>query len=103
LPWLTLVLTGASITVYYLWNSWNYRLAHRSFVFSEMNVLNQKNYQSIFLNPISFERNFFFYMNLPGLVYSAWLIERYLGARTLATSYLLNSLFSAGATALYHR
>ena len=98
-----MLLTGASVTVYYLWNSWNYHRAHRSFVFSEMNVLNQKNYQSVLLNPVSFESNFFFYTNLPGLVYGAWLIERFMGARTLAISYLLNAAVSAGTTAFYHR
>jgi len=68
-----------------------------------MNVLNQKNYQSLILNPISFETNFFFYMNIPGLIYTAWLIERFMGAKTLIISYLMNCAVSAATTAFYHR
>ena len=86
-----------------MWGKWNYHRAHRSFVFSEMNVLTNKNYQSILLNPLSFEHNLFFYLSFPGLVYSAFLIEKFLGARYLLGAYLANSVVSAGTTALYHR
>jgi hypothetical protein len=89
--------------VYYLWGKWNYQRAHRSFVFSEMNVLANKNYQSIALNPISYEQNLFFYLSFPGLIYSSYLIERFLGFRYLLGAYVLNSFVSAGTTALYHR
>ena len=102
-PFITLILGGASIAVYYLWNKWNYHRAHRSFVFSEMNVLNLGNYQSIFLNPLSLEQNFFFYLNFPGLVYASYLLERSLGPRFLIGAYLLNCGVSALTTAIYHR
>lgn len=98
-----MLLSGGCVGVYYLWNKWNYQRAHRSFVFSEMNVLNNGNVQSIFLNPISYEQNLFFYLSLPGLAYSGYLIERFLGARYLLGAYLLNSVVAAATTALYHR
>jgi hypothetical protein len=68
-----------------------------------MNVLNQGNYQSILLNPLSFEQNFFFFLNFPGLVYASYLIERSLGSRFLLGAYLLDCGVSALTTALYHR
>ena len=68
-----------------------------------MNATNHGNYQSILLNPVSFESNFFFYMNFPGLLYSAYLIERYVGRRFLIGAYLLNCAVSAITTSLYHR
>ena len=89
--------------MYYLWNTWNYQRAHKSFVFSEMNVLNLHNYQSILLNPISFEQNFFFYLNFPGLVYAAYIIEKSMGSRVLIVAYLMNCTVSALTTAFYHR
>ena len=39
----TILIAGTSLTVYWLWNRWTYQRAHRSFVFSEMNVLNLGN------------------------------------------------------------
>lgn len=58
-------------------------------------------YQSFFLCPLSYENNFFFWMNLPGLFYSGMLIERYAGAKVLLGAYLANCLVS-GATTVYH-
>ena len=102
-PFVTLALGCTSITIYYLWNKWNYQRAHRSFVFSEMNATHLGNYQSILLNPLSFEQNFFFYLNLPGLIYSSLLIERFLGSRYLIGAYLLNCAVAALTTTIYHR
>ncbi len=99
----TLLLAGTSLTVYLLWNRWTYQRAHRSFVFSEMNVLNLGNAQSILLNPLSFESNFFFYLNFPGLVYASFLIERGLGTRFLIGAYLANCIVSAATTIIVHR
>lgn len=43
-PIVTAALGVSSIAVYYYWNVWDYQRAKRSFIFSEMNVLNQGNY-----------------------------------------------------------
>lgn len=43
-PVVTAALGVSSVAVYYYWNVWDYRRAHRSFIFSEMNFLNQGNY-----------------------------------------------------------
>ena len=102
-PLVTILIGGTSVSVYYLWNTWNYQRAHRSFVFSEMNVTAQGNYQSILLNPISFEQNFFFYLNFPGLLYASYLIERTLGSRYLAGAFLINCAVAALTTSFYHR
>ena len=68
-----------------------------------MNVLNLHNYQSILLNPISYEQNFFFYLNFPGLLYAAYIIEKGMGSRVLIGAYLMNCTVSALSTAFYHR
>ena len=68
-----------------------------------MNVLNLHNYQSILLNPISYEQNFFFYLNFPGLIYAAYIIEKAMGSRVLIGAYLMNCTVSALTTAFYHR
>ena len=98
-----MLIAGTSLTVFYLWNKWTYHQAHKSFVFSEMNVLNLGNYQSILINPVSFESNFFFYLNFPGLVYASFLIERGMGSRFLLAAYLANCLLAAGTTVVVHR
>ena len=102
-PFVTLALGLTSVAIHYKWNQWNSKRAERAFVFSEMNFLANRNYQSLFLCPLSFENNFFFYTNLPGLVYSAYLIEKHLGGRVLFGAYLLNCLASALTTVVVHR
>lgn len=61
------------------------------------------NLQSIVLCPISFEVPFYYVMNLPGLVVSSFLIEKYLGSMMLLGLYLTNSAISAGTTTVNHR
>ena len=79
------------------------RQAKNNFVFSETNFLNIGNYQSLFLCPLSFENDMFFWMNLPGLFYSGMLIERFMGPGALLGAYLLNCGVSAAATTAVHR
>ena len=81
-------------------NVLSYHTIYKSYVIS-MNGLG--NYQSIFLNPVSYESNFFFYLNFPGLVYASFLIERGMGFRFLLAAYLANCLLSAATTVVYHR
>ena len=102
-PFVTLLLTGTSIGIYYFWQKWTPRQCRINFVFTETNFYNLKNYHSILLSPLSYENNFFFYANLPGLLYSGILIERFLGARVLIASYLANCAVSAATTVAVHR
>ena len=103
LPIVTFLLTGSSIYIYYKWQKLTPRQAHCNFVFSETNFYNVGNYQSMFLCPLSFENNMFFYFNLPGLFYSGMLIERFCGPVALIGAYLLNCGVSAAATTIAHR
>ena len=97
------MLTGANLGIYYCWQTWNWRKAHLNFNFSETTFWNLGYYQTLFLCPLSFENNFFFYANLPGLIYSGLLIERHLGPAVLLGAYLTNCLVSAGTTTAVHR
>ena len=65
-PFVTALLTGTSIGVYYFWQTWTPRQCRINFVFTETNFLNLKNYHSLLLSSLSYENNFFFYANLPG-------------------------------------
>ena len=51
--------------------------------------------------PISFESEFFFYMNLPAMFYSGMLIERYLGPSAFVGIYLANAV-SSGLTKIWY-
>lgn len=102
-PLITTLITGASISVYYYWQKWTPRQCRINFVFTETNFYNLKNYHSLLLSPLSYENNFFFYANLPGLIYSGYLIEKFLGARVLLTAYFTNCLVSAATTVGVHR
>lgn len=52
---------------------------------------------------MSYEKNFFFYLNVPGLLYASSLVERALGSRILLGAYIVNCIVAALTTALYHR
>lgn len=88
-PFFTIVMVGAAGFIHYYWNNWNFERAKRNFVFSEMNMI-QGNPHSAILNPISFEIPYYFLMNIPGLLISGFLIEKYLGSRYLLGLYLAN-------------
>ena len=100
---MTMALTGANIYIYYCWNWMTSKQAKKNFVFSETNFLNMGNYQCMLLSPLSFENNLFFWLNLPGLVYSALLVESAIGSGALIGAYLLNCAVSAAATTIVHR
>jgi len=102
-PWVTLLLSGTSIGVYYCWQTWPHRKSRTHLIFCETNFYNLKQYQTLLISPLSYENNFFFYCSLPGLAYSSFLVERYLGARTLLLSYFANCLASAATTVYVHR
>jgi hypothetical protein len=72
-------------------------------VFSETNVLKNKNYHSILLQPFSYESEFHFWANIPGLLYTGMLVERHLGVPLMMAALLSNCAVSAGVTALYER
>ena len=72
-------------------------------MFTETNFYNLGNYHSLLLSPLSYENNFFFWLTLPGLLYSSFLIEKYLGAGVLVGSYLANCVVSAATTCVVHR
>ena len=72
-------------------------------MFCETNFYNLKKYQCFFASPLSYENNFFFYANLPGLIYTSVLIEGFFGAPTLIGVYLANCAISAATTTLVHR
>ena len=102
-PFVTLALGITSACIHYKWNKWNNRRAEKAFVFSEMNFLKNKNYQTVLLTPLSFENSFFFYSNFPGLVYSSFLVETIFGSKVLLSAYLLNCAASALTTVITHR
>ena len=102
-PWVTLLLSGTSIGVYYCWQTWPHRKSRTHLTFCETNFYNLKQYQTLLISPLSYENNFFFYCSLPGLTYSSLLLERYIGGRTLLLCYLANCLASAATTVLVHR
>lgn len=96
IPFLTLLMTGAAAYIYFEgWQKWNYARARRTFVFSETNFFNNRNYACLFLQPISFESEFFFYANIAPMVYSSILVERHLGVYFWLGAYLLNCVTSA--------
>ena len=80
---------------------WNYLKSQRAFVFSETNFLKNKNYHSLLLMPISFESEFFFYLNFPAMFYSGMLVEKYLGPKIFIGLYLANAVIS-GLTKVFH-
>ena len=102
-PFVTLALTGTSIFIYYKWQKMTPRQARSNFVFSETNFYNVGNYQSMFLAPLSYENNLFFYMNLPGLMYAGFMVERFCGPGPMIAAYLVNCGVSAAATTIAHR
>ena len=102
-PFVNLALGATSCAIFHYWGVWNNRRAERTFVFSEMNFFKNKNYQTFLLSPLSFENSFFFYTNLPGLLYAGYLIERKFGSKVLMGAYLLNCTASALTTTVVHR
>ena len=100
---MTLALTGMNVYIYYCWGWMTSKQAKKNFVFSETNFYNMGNYQCLFLSPLSFENNFFFWLNLPGLIYSGLLIESFAGSGVLLGAYLLNCRVSAATTPMVHR
>jgi len=96
IPLLTVMMTGAAAYIYFQgWQKWNYAKAKKTFVFSETNFYNNKNYACLFLQPISYESEFFFYTNLLPLFYSSLLVERHLGIFFWGGAYLFNCATSA--------
>ena len=73
------------------------------FVFSETNFYNNKNYLCALLNPISFESEYFFYLNMPFMFLSSMLVERNLGIFYWTGAFLTNATVSALTTVGYHR
>lgn len=100
-PFVSLLMAGTSIGIYQCWLNWNNLRSQRAFVFSETNFLKNKNYHSMILQPISFESEFFFYGNVPGLFYAGMLVERHLGMRLLVGAYLANCVLSAATSMIY--
>lgn len=93
---MTLLMTGAAAYIYFEgWQKWNFARARRTFVFSETNFFNNKNFACLFLQPISYESEFFFYTNLVPMIFSSFLVERHLGIFFWAGSYVVNCLTSA--------
>ena len=102
-PPLSILITGASLYIFYLWPKLTPLQARKHFTFSEMNVLNNKAVHSIFLAPISFEPPLFFLTNLPGIALASYLIETRFGSLRLLGVYALNALSSALVTTVWHR
>jgi hypothetical protein len=91
-------MTGAACYIYLEgWQKWNHLKAKKMFVFSETNFFNNKNYQCLFLQPISFESNFYFYANIVPMFVASMMIERHLGVVYWVGAYLANCLTSAAA------
>lgn len=88
-PIVTLLLVGTTTFIHYYWNHWNFERAKRNFVFTEMNAI-QGNPHSAFLSPLSFEIPYYYFMNIPGLAISGFIIEKYLGSKVLLGLYLAN-------------
>jgi hypothetical protein len=103
IPFATLLLTGASCYAYYCWNTWPLRKSRQNLVFTETNFLNMKRYWCILTGPLSFENNFYFYANLPGIAYAALITERAFGPQVLIAAYLANCAASALSTVVYQR
>ena len=98
IPWVTLLLTGTTIGVYYCGQTWPHRKSRTHLTFCETNFYNLKQYQTFFLSPLFYENDLFFYCNLPGLFYSSLLIERFFGSRVLLLSFFTNCAVSAPTT-----
>ena len=98
-----LATASAAYIYYWGWQKWNHLRAKRAFVFSEVNFLIHKNYHSLFLQPISWESEFFFYLNMPALFYASMLVERYLGMRTWVMAFTANCVTSALTQVAYQR
>ena len=64
-------------------------------MFSETNFFNLGNYACLFLQPISFESEFFFYANMLPMFVSAMMVERHLGIFYFTGAYLVNAVTSA--------
>mmetsp|Transcript_6826 Transcript_6826/g.5973 ORF Transcript_6826/g.5973 Transcript_6826/m.5973 type:complete len:126 (+) Transcript_6826:250-627(+) len=93
---------GGSTFIYYYWNNWNFERAKRNFVFSEMNAI-QGNPQSALFQPLSFEVPFYYLMNIPGLLISGYMIEKYFGSKILIGLFLANCVISSITTIINHR
>ena len=102
-PPLTLVISGASLYIYYLWPKLTPLQSRTHFTFSEMNLIRNKAVHSLFLAPISFEHPLFFLTNIPGITLAAYLIETRFGSLKLLTIYTLNALASGLVTSAWHR
>ena len=102
-PPLTLVISGASLYIYYLWPRLTPLQSRNHFTFSEMNLIKNKAIHTIFLAPIAFEHPLFFLTNIPGITLAAYLIETRFGSLKLLTVYAINAIISALVTSAWHR
>jgi len=102
-PFITLALTGTACAIHYYWGIWNYARARQHFVVAEMNLTIHNRWESAFLSPLSFQSPFLFWLSLPGLIYSAFLIERAVGSISLIGAIFGNCITSLLTTIIYHR
>lgn len=101
---MSIATVGAAGYIYFEgWRNWNYAKARRTFVFSETNFYNNKNYACFFLQPISYESEFFFWVNVLPLFYASVLVERNLGVFYWGGAYLFNCSTSALSQIVYQR
>ena len=101
LPILSMAMLGASLYIYKCWNDWNTLRCNRAFVFSETNFFKNKNYHSLFLQPISFEDPFHMLLNAPAMLYAGRLIEKYAGPGLFLGLFAANAVLSAMAMLVF--
>ena len=103
IPILSLLMTASSLFIYKCWLDWNTLRCNRAFVFSETNFIKNKNYHSMFLQPISFEDGFHMVMNLPAMLYAGRLVEKYAGPKYFIGLFAINAVISAITTYCFQR